>query len=222
MKEFRTAGFLKDASDALIHMFEDLATEITLENDEVLFRQGDTGDAVFAVMEGALEISVLSAEGRKLSLDLMRPGAICGEIALFDPGERTATVTSVGASRLRRLRNAEMLAALRKRPELAEDMIRLAGQRMRWMNAQLQEQVFLPLPVRLARKALYLSQDGPETSDRIDHSQARLAEYVGATREAVAKTLAEWKRAGVIQVPRGAIVIRDRDALATIARGGPV
>ena len=48
-------------------------------------------------------------------------------------------------------------------------------------------------------------------------SQAELAEVVGATREAVSKTLSLWKKAGVISVARGAISVLDRTALQTLA-----
>ena len=90
-----------------------------------------------------MEFSVLSEDGRKLSLDVMRTGALFGEIALFDPGERTATATAQEPTRLARVRNADVLSGVRDTPELAVDLIRLAGQRMRWMNMQLSEQVFL-------------------------------------------------------------------------------
>jgi CRP/FNR family transcriptional regulator, cyclic AMP receptor protein len=208
-------GFLSAASAPLREMLESQASEVRLSNGEVLFEQGDTGDAFYAIVEGALEFSILSASGRKLSLDLMRPGAVFGEIVLFDPGPRTATATAAEPSRLRRLRNRDILAQIRQQPELAGDLLRLAGQRMRWMNLQLNEQVFLPMPVRLARKLLYLAPDGG--NGRLALSQAELAEYVGATREAVSKTLSNWKRSGLIEISRGGVQILDRSALGLLA-----
>ncbi len=213
-------GFLSGASDDLKHLLESLKTEITLARGEVLFEQGDEGDALFAIISGALEFSILSEDGRKLSLDMMRPGALFGEIALFDPGERTATAMAIEPSRVWRVKNADVLAQIRKDPDLAVDMIKLAGQRMRWMNRQLQEQVFLPLPSRLARKILHLApvRGGEPTS--LTLSQTELAEYVGATREAVSKTLAGWKRIGVIDASRGGLVVLDRAALDALAEPG--
>ncbi|MBY6135238.1 Crp/Fnr family transcriptional regulator [Nocardioides marinus] len=208
-------GFLSGASGPLRRMLESQASEIRLSQGEVLFEQGDPGDALYAIVEGALELSVLSASGRKLSLDMMRPGAVFGEITLFDPGERTATAIATEASLVLRLRSGDVLEQIRRHPDLAADLLRLAGQRMRWMNNQLNEQVFLPMPVRLARKLAYLA---PEGSDgRISLSQAELAEFVGATREAVSKTLATWKRNGLISVSRGGVQILDRNALAVLA-----
>ena len=168
-------------------------------------------------MSGTLEITIISREGRKLSLDVMRPGALFGEIALFDPGKRTASVTALEPSRVRGVKNADVLAAIREAPGLGIDMIQLAGERMRWMSSQLNEHVFLPMPARLARKILYLTVDGSEHLALLTLSQAELAEFVGATREAVSKTLALWKRAGVIDASRGGVKVIDRNALQVMA-----
>ncbi|MEM1075391.1 MAG: Crp/Fnr family transcriptional regulator [Pseudomonadota bacterium] len=215
--ELPQSGFLAHASEELTRLLNSVATKVDLDEGEVLFEQGDTGDALYAIMSGSLEFSILSSEGRKLAVDVMRPGALFGEIALFDPGTRTATVTALEPSRVRGVKNADILAAIRETPSLGIDLIQLAGERMRWMSTQLNEQVFLPMPARLARKILYLTVDGSEHLSMLTFSQAELAEFVGATREAVSKTLSTWKRAGVIDVSRGGVRVLDRDALQVMA-----
>ncbi len=215
--ELPKTGFLANASRDLSVLLNSVASEVELDEGDVLFEQGDPGDALYAIVSGSLEFSILSREGRKLSLDVMRPGALFGEIALFDPGTRTATVTALEKSRVRGVKNADVIAAIRKTPELGIDMIQLAGERMRWMSSQLNEQVFLPMPARLARKILYLTLDGSEHLSQLSFSQSELAEFVGATREAVSKTLALWKRAGVIESTRGGVKVLDREALQVMA-----
>ncbi|WP_121062151.1 Crp/Fnr family transcriptional regulator [Chachezhania antarctica] len=210
-------GFLSDASDQLKSMLNALATEVALKPGEVLFEQGNIGDAFYAVLTGALEISVLSQDGRKLVLALIRPGSLFGEIALFDPGPRTATLSAVEPSTVLRVRNADVLARIRETPDLAVDMITLAGQRMRAMNTQYSEQVFLALQPRLARKILALTADLATPTDPLRLNQSQFADFVGATREAVSKTLSEWKRLGVIEASRAGLIVVDRPALETLA-----
>ncbi len=216
-KPLPETGFLSSASEEMKRLLGGLATEMTLNPGEVLFEQGDEGDALYAIIAGQLEISVLAQDGRKLGLDVMGPGALFGEIALFDPGLRTATVTALAATTLRRLRNGELLREVRRAPELAADLIRLAGQRMRWMNLQLSEQVFLPVPTRLARKVLYLTPETATGATDLTLSQAELAEFVGATREVVSRTLSTWRRMQVIGLSRGGLRILDRPALRVLA-----
>lgn len=211
------SGFLSQASETLLDMLTSLATEVKLNTGDVLFEQGDEAREIYALIDGLLEVSVLSMDGRKLALNMLRPGALFGEIALFDPGERTATVTALEPSVLRRVRYDDVLDQVREEPELAIDLIHLAGQRMRWMDRQLNEQVFLPMPTRLARKILYLTERPEGGVATLALSQSELAEFVGATREAVSKTLSGWKKLGVVDSARGALMVVDRPALHALA-----
>ena len=77
--------------------------------------------------------------------------------------------------------------------------------------------MFLPIAARLARKVIYLLDETGDGSGQLKISQANLAEFVGATREAVSKTLSEWKRENVVDLGRGVIRITDRDMLEIIA-----
>lgn len=185
---------------------------------ETLFRQGDPGDALFFLSSGLMEVSVVSEGGRKLVLDILRDGAVFGEIALFDPGPRTASIIALEDCRLVALKHSDIIAAVRTDPDTAIKIFQLAAQRMRWMNQQLGDQVFLPLSTRLARRLLYLDQD--ETG-YLNLSQAQLADFVGATREAVSKTLKDWKNSGLIEAQRGGLRILDRKALSLVAAHPP-
>lgn len=212
------ADALRGASVALKEMMRELAVPVDLNPGDVLMEQGEHGDAFYAVLSGSLEFSVISYDGRKLSLDVMHKGALFGEIALFDPGPRTATVTALEPARVVAIKNADVLKAVRKSPDLAIDMLRLAGQRMRWMGSQLNEQVFLPLPARLAKKVLHLTAHSDAAQPVLALSQADLAEFVGASREAVSKSLSRWNRGGIISLTRGGLRVLDRDALLALAK----
>lgn len=212
------SGVLSGASQDLRDLLTRASRAVTLADGETLFAQGDTGDALYAVTRGAIELSVLSREGRKLSLDVLHPGAVFGEIALFDPGMRTASAAAIGETELLRVRNGDLLRELHTTPDLAVDLIGIAGRRMRWMAQQLSDHVFLPMPSRLARKILHLTAHQGETDKTLQMSQSDLAEFVGATREAVSKTLNAWKAEGVIENARGGLRVRDIAALRDMAR----
>ncbi len=195
-------------------LLEAYAAPVWLAPGDILFEEGDSGDAMYVVRSGALEVSVTSEDGRKLVLDMIRDGAVFGEIALFDPGPRTATVRAIEKSELMALSHSAAQTAIAANPMVAMDFVRIAGQRMRLMSGQLGDQVFLPLSARLARRVLYLD-DGSSASLSLNQSQ--LAEFVGATREAVSKTLRDWKRTGLVEAHRGGLTIMDREALSIVA-----
>lgn len=214
---FPRTGLLGGASGEVAAVLARLSTEQRLDPSRVLFEQGDEGDALYSVLGGALEISVVSEDGRRFVLDVMAVGSLFGEIALFDPGPRTATATAIEPTHLLRVRNADLVREMRRSPELGIEMVRLCGRRMRWMSAQVGEQVFHPVPARLARRMLYLMASLQGGSGVLTLSQAQLADHVGTTREGVSRTLAEWRRAGLVEVSRRGVRVLDAGALEALA-----
>lgn len=203
----------------LIGAFRSSGTLVSLSSNEDLFRQGDVADALFWLEGGGLEVSVLSEDGRKLSVNAMSAGTIFGEIGLIDDGPRSATVTATTTSQIRRLRRDILLAEMRKDPDLAMDLVRLCVDRLRWVSVQLEEQAFQPLSVRLARRVLYLLEKVGEERT-LPMSQVMLSEHVGATREAVTKVISEWKSDGIVSSGRGKIIVDDLAALQSRAASG--
>jgi len=74
-----------------------------LQPQEVLFRAGDPGDALFIIARGGVEVlseSALGAAGAEHLLAELGPGQAFGEMALLNGGPRTATVRSIGQTHL--------------------------------------------------------------------------------------------------------------------------
>ena len=75
---------------AKIHQFED---------GETVVEEGSQGDTIFLLVDGVLLVTTEDAQGRSVELaKLDQSGAFFGEIALVDPGPRSATVRSSGQS----------------------------------------------------------------------------------------------------------------------------
>lgn len=192
------------------------AVAISLPAGTVLFSQGDEASSFYIVDEGEIEIGVLSPEGKKLTLEVMTPGEVFGEIGLF-AGRRTASATAIGPVRLRMVRRRDLMEAIRAEPELALQFIDMLCERLRVVSEKLEERSFMPLPARLARRLLHLADKLAPAGGVIPVSQAALGDFVGATREAVAKTLAVWRARGWVGLSRGAVRILDKHALEILA-----
>ncbi len=75
---------------AKIHQFED---------GETVVEEGSQGDTIFLLADGVLLVTTEDAQSRSVELaKLDQSGAFFGEIALVDPGPRSATVRSSGQS----------------------------------------------------------------------------------------------------------------------------
>ena len=208
-------------SAPVLEVLSRLGRTETLAPGKTLFRQGDPADALYVLEGGSLEVSILSEEGRKLTLNHMTVSTIFGEIGLMDSGPRSATVTADDACEILKVPRQVLLDEIRRNPDFALAIIQLCVERLRWVSSQLEEHVFLPLPVRMARRLEFLMRSmgrGPE----IPISQSALADHVGVTREAVAKVLSDWKASGMISPGRGKIRILDATALRDMTRTGQV
>jgi len=203
---------LSAATDELRRVMDCIAVRTTLSGGVVLFTQGEAGDSFYIIECGRIEICVYAHDGRKLALDVLRDGDVFGEIALFG-GERTATATALTDCSLRQVRRGEVLATLGRRPELALDFIEILCDRLRVVSRKLEERSFESVPVRIANRLLYLEAKLGGSGDAVTVSQADLADFVGATREAIAKTLAVWRARNWVKLSRGSIRIVDRAAL---------
>ena len=212
------SGLLAHAPRQLIERLSEIAKAETFGAGAVVVEQGDPGEAAYFIENGLLEVSVRSSDGKNLALDLLQPGDVVGEIALFDDGPRTATITAKTDARLLRLSRHDLAASLANEPEMVLALLEVAGKRMRWLTQQIHEQAFLSLQERLARKILHLTrQEDGQTNDTLKMAQGELAEFLAVTREAVSKTLTGWKDSGLIDLKRGKLIILDRAELRMMA-----
>jgi CRP-like cAMP-binding protein len=200
-----------------------LATQRRYDAGEVICSQGDPGDALFAVVTGKVRISTGAADGREIFLNIMEPGDTFGEIALLDGGTRTATAIAATGCELVSLRRDHLFELLAREPQVALELLRLCGERLRWTSGLLEDAALLDTPARLAKRLLSLAylhgeQDKGRLTLRI--SQEDLAGFLGITRQAVNQQLQAWKAKGWIALGRGSVTVLDERSLRAVAQGG--
>lgn len=61
----------------------------------VMMRQGERGDRAWLIESGELEVLLTAADGSTRRLGVVGKGAVVGEMALIDDGERSATVRAL-------------------------------------------------------------------------------------------------------------------------------
>lgn len=180
---------------------------------EELFLQDDPPDRVFGIVSGAVEISLYSADGRKIVANMEMPSSLVGEIGALDGGTRTATATCVGDCEIYSITRAQFLDRVTRTPALSAAMIALLCARIRWINAEFGDQVMLKVDARLAKRLIFMASAFADAEGWVDISQSELADFLGATRESVNKNLKQWREAHIIDIRRGGIRILDEDRL---------
>jgi CRP-like cAMP-binding protein len=193
----------------------------SLRDGEIVFSQGDPGDALYAVVAGRIRISSGTADGREFSLNIMEPGSTFGEIALLDGGTRTATATASEPSELVSIRRDHFAALLEREPGVALELLKLCGQLLRWTSALVDDAAFLDAPGRLAKRLLSLSElHGQRTNagTTLKISQEDLATFLGVSRQVVNQYLQGWKAQGWVDLGRGSVTVRNEAAIRQAAQ----
>ena len=188
---------------------------------QTLFRQGDPGDGIYGILAGRVVVTVESAEGKELILNMFAPGDFFGEIVLLDGKGRTANAVVREAGRLVFLPRGEFLPFLERRPALAVRMIALLCDRLRRTTQLFEDAALQDVPVRLAKQLSALAErQGIDAGETVAISQAELAQTLGVSREIVSRHLGVWREAGLVELGRGRIRICDRAPLHRIVAGG--
>lgn len=183
-----------------------LGTKRTLKPDEVLFLKGGQADALYAIRRGEIRIESGTAEGERMSFNLLGVGDVFGEIGLLDGKGRSADARAVKTVELFQLQRRDFFDLLEREPTLAIKIIELLCERVRTLSNRIEETMLLPLPARIARRLAALATDfGAE----IEATQEDVAVHVGAARETVSRQLQQWRVDGTLALGRGKIKILD-------------
>ncbi|MGE5188610.1 MAG: cyclic nucleotide-binding domain-containing protein [Gemmatimonadota bacterium] len=103
---------------------------------EVVVRQGDTGDCMYFIQAGKVEV-VKESEGREVRLAVLGDGEFFGEMALFERHVRSATVRPLGEVRALSVDKKMFLRKIHDDPSLAFRVMQKMSQRIRDLNNEL-------------------------------------------------------------------------------------
>lgn len=190
---------------------------------QVLFRENEPGDRVFIITRGKIKLGRTATDGRENLVAVLGPGEMFGELSLFDPGARTMTATAVSETELIGLGHDQLNDYLDSRPEVAKYLLQALTRRLRRTNENLADLVFSDVPGRVAKALLDLANRfGQHTDEGIlvahDLTQEELAQLVGASRETVNKSLADFAGRGWVRLEPRSVMILDSDRLFKRAR----
>ena len=108
-----------------------LADVVHLQSDDVVFEQGDEGDAFYMVVSGGIRITRGAVE---LAVLGSREGF--GEMAILDKETRSATATAAEATTLLRIDQDSFDRLIEQNPAVARGIYRVLTQRLRSTLAQ--------------------------------------------------------------------------------------
>ncbi len=219
----RQAPLFSGLDDEAAASLDASMTAIAIKRGDILFNEGDEGNQLYVVTDGKIKLGRTSPDGRENLLAILGPGQMFGELSLFDPGPRSATVTAVTDTTFVSLSHADLLRWLDGRPMVARGLLAQLAGRLRRANDVVADLVFSDVPGRVAKALLDLADRFGRTADdgvhvHHDLTQEEIAQLVGASRETVNKALADFAQRGWLRLEGKSVLILEPERLARRAR----
>ena len=84
--------------------------------DQVVFSQGEIGDAVFYIQKGKVKLTVVSEQGKEAVVAMLGANDFFGEGCLAGQARRIATVATMTDSVIVRMEKAAIVCVIRQEP----------------------------------------------------------------------------------------------------------
>jgi CRP-like cAMP-binding protein len=166
-----------------------------LRKAEVLFREGETGRALWFLVHGNIQLAKSADDGRTIIIRVMKDGEMFGEVVLFERSEYPVTATALVKSlviELPRQAFSELLGNERFRNDFLSGMMK----KMRFLAERLK---YLSLHDVEDRLRLFLQEQyGRKPVIRPTVSKKSVAAAIATTPETLSRLLAQLKHDRVL------------------------
>lgn len=191
---------------------------------EIIFHEGDSLPAkLYALIEGALQVTKTATTGKETILRALRGGEIFAAPALLGNGIAPATVTAETDCQIITVERDALLSAIQQNPEIALQMLMVFNSRLQQLHETVHGLVSERAIVRLARLIHYSAIEyGTQSTQNGEFLQVKLPYYriarsIGITYEECVRLI---KSLNCLAYYRGGkIAILNMGKLEAIARG---
>jgi len=183
---------------------------------QVVFMTGDPGDTLIVVVSGRVKVVARAADGAELTLTVIGPGGVLGELSAADGGPRSTDAQTLDECQLLFVPRDQVWDICSRVPAAAQALAGSLAATLRRLTESASDLVFLDLPRRVA-KVLLSQPMGDDGIIWLKMSQEELARQTGVTRQSVNAALRGFERRGWIEVRDRAVVVTQAAALGQFA-----
>jgi len=212
----RATDLLSSAPAAELEAIAAASRSRNFRRGQVLFTTGDPGDTVIVVISGRIKVVVRSADGGELTLTIVPPGGMLGELSAADGGPRSADAETMEDCRLLLVPREAIQDLCGRVPSVAQALASSVAANLRRITEDASDLVFLDLPRRVAKVLLSQPRDADGVI-RQKMTQEDLAHRVGGARQSVNAALRGFERRGWIQLRNQAVTVKQAAALSRFA-----
>jgi CRP/FNR family transcriptional regulator len=192
-----------------------------LAKDDYLFHEGGRSEGFYVVQRGSINVHRVSAAGKEQVISVFRPGDTFAEAALATDGGYPANARALEDSTVLLIPKVDIIALLRKRPELALRMLGSMSQHLRVIVGLLDDLTLKNVETRLANWLLKRCPRPLRAGSvpiELDRTKRVLAAELGTVSETLSRTLADFRAKQLIAVAGKMITVLDPPKLDEVLR----
>ncbi|HEX5834220.1 MAG TPA: DUF1003 domain-containing protein [Pyrinomonadaceae bacterium] len=141
LEALRSVPLFASLDDDAARDLRNLLSEKTVAQNTRLFRQGDTGDAMYLIESGRVRISIRDHDKQEVILAELAQGDFFGEMSIIDGRQRSADAQVIENARLAVLSRDAFLSFVRTKPDVALEMLSALTDRLRRTDELLRSRV---------------------------------------------------------------------------------
>ena len=218
----QTNSWFSNLPNYLIDILMQCGTLRFYNDSEMVHYQGDPARGLYAVIQGSVKVSSISADGRECVFRYLSPGNWFGEIAMLDKSARTHDAKAISPTILLIITPKDLALILEKYPVFYQSLNILLCKVIRNAFTIINDSALLSVSARLAKRLLSLAEGYGEPHEKgtqlsLYLTQDDLATIINTTRQTINKRLVAWEKLGWIDAKYGKIVLVNLPALKQIS-----
>ena len=129
VRQLRSLSLFTELDDGELEFIAKHMTVHKMEDKDIVVHQGDTGESMFVLAEGLLEVLIKQQDGTQIKVADLAPGTFFGEKSLLTGDPRSATILCVAESMICEITKPCISELLQRNPALADTLSRAVVER---------------------------------------------------------------------------------------------
>jgi len=201
--------------------YASIGKRIYLSKNSYLFHYGQTRDAVYALVQGRIRLSLTTLNGDEKTLLVVGKNGLLGEAGLYDGEEHVTNAVANVDSTLYSFSYPTFRELLKTSPYLSEFCIANLGRKLQILAIQSMELTYMSAQHRVIRSLLELAGTygiarDAATQISVRFTQQEMAGVVGVSRVTVAQIFRDLTEQDMLRRSDGYYILMNRDALTAM------
>jgi CRP/FNR family transcriptional regulator, cyclic AMP receptor protein len=177
-------------------------SDINVQANQFVFRQGESAEYLYYIIEGEVKTSALSIHGREGVTAILKSGEFFGEFSLSNRTSYLLSAKTITSSRILKIEKTKAALLVKNCAEFSTYFLNFMLDRNAAIQSDFADQLFNSSEKRLARFLLQLASYGTEEKMKVvapQVSQSVLAAKIGTTRSQINIFMNKFRDLGLIE-----------------------